>query len=151
MANIIDTIENSAVIQSYKEAWNNATTQAEKDAIHKAANDYRLAQGGYKDVYESGQGANFTRVVLNAEKLADDTTDAIKGAAASATDFVKDNTLKIIDTEEEAAKLGYDPADYAIAYSNGSSSGSGTSFDTYLGYGVIGLILVAVLSRIVGK
>lgn len=156
---IIDTIESSAVIQQAKAAY--AAAQASGDAAgmaaaHDRANAYRQAQGGYVDIYEAGQGTNFARIVTGVaagdqsagSKIIQQISDTASGVIDQLTGAVTQpptggTKLVILDSAGS-----YNPGDYTQTYSSVSGAGS---LDTYLGYGVVGLILIAVLSRVMNK
>lgn len=153
---IINTIENSEVIKSAKAAYEAAKAAGDTagmKAAHDKANAYRQEQGGYIDVYEEGKGTAFNRVITNTSVL----DGAIEETLTNATNGAKTIVEKVEETIKAPFKdsttvidSSYDPSQYMPYNSGTAASGSSTSFDELLGYGVIALIAIAVLSRVVG-
>lgn len=113
----IQEIENGAVIQSLKQAWENATTEEQKIQAHEAAEAYRASYG-----YSGGaDGSQYTVIESYNDNVA-----AVKADNNT-------NTTKLI--ESTSAQLGNLDID-------------GDKLLTYAKYGLVGLVIVAILDRI---
>jgi len=157
MATVFETIENSAVIQQAKADFAAAKAKGDQAGMTKARNTaetYRQNVGGYstvgdgsaiKDILDSntyyGIYETINDTVKTANNVVNKVTETVKQTTTEAVNAAKQETVTVIDS----ANSGYNASDYSI------STSSSSNFDTYLEYGLIGLILIAVLSRFIGK
>ena len=92
--NIIATVENSAIIQNLQKQFLDAqaagASQAELDAIHNKAQQYRQSVGGYT---ANTDGSEFTRITVIGDQLTPKTETAKDAAVAADLNIDGDKLL----------------------------------------------------------
>ena len=89
--NIIANVENSTIIQNLQKQWFDAqaagASQAELDAIHNKAQQYRQNVGGYT---ANADGSEFTRITVIGDQTTPKTSETAKAAQQTAAAVAAD-------------------------------------------------------------